>query len=384
MLSTLLSGFMGWLTARTAGPRWRVHLVAACVLLAVLGQFPAYRHTYETLVQGATPAADLRNFERQVAHPFQPLTNRPDSHAAKLVFRLTLPLLARWLHLSVLHVLVAQFALGVLMYYLLAGLLARTIADRPTATLLLLGLSGTYFGSAFAYDLGGYFDAFCYALLVLLLVVRSPAAIVAIALAGGFIDERLLLAAPLVGLWYGVETYGWQSARLWPYLLTRRALALYAGALAYGAVRLTLAHYYHLPTYTGLVGLDALLDNLHYERLGLGYLFGWKAYWLLLLLAVLLLLHRRAYRLLALALLAAAPIFAGASLITDLTRSLAYGIPALVLAASLLTQASTLAERRTVALTLAVASLLMPSYHVVGQLVFQAPVYHVVLRLLAQ
>ncbi|MGI4871007.1 MAG: hypothetical protein ACRYFX_07495 [Janthinobacterium lividum] len=382
MLSTFFFGFFQWLTLRTAGRHWCWLVVAGCVLAAILGQMPPYRHTFQTLVQGATAEYDLRNFLQQVAHPFQPLTNRADSHAGKMVFRLTLPLLARVLHLSLLHVFLAQFALGVLMYYRLVGLLARLVADRPTAALLALGLSGTYFGSAFAYDLFGYFDAFAYALLVLLLVVRSPVVILLLVFSGGFIDERLLLAGPLVAFWYGVAAFGWQAPPLVRYLFTRRAGALYAGVLAYGTVRLALAHYYQLPTYTGLVGLDALLDNLHYERLSLGYLFGWKAYWLLLLLAGLLLGQRQTYGLLLLALGCAAPIFAGSSLVTDTTRSLAYGIPAVFIAVSLLARSTTRTERRYVALGLAVATLAMPSYHLLGHLVFQSPFYQLALRML--
>jgi hypothetical protein len=383
MLSALLAACWRWLAHCTAGRHWRAWLVGLSVALAVLNQLPPYRHTYRGLAHGTELEANFQVFQRQVANPWQTYSTIDNSHPAKMVFRLTLPLLARRLHLSILHILLLQLALGVLMYWQLATGLARLLADRVAASLFVLGTSGTYFGSAFAYDLFGYFDAFCYALLVLVFFARRGWVIFLLVLLGGFIDERLLLATPLAVAWFGVEAYGWHGAPAWRYLFTRRATAVYAAGLAYTLLRIGLAQRYQLVTYTGLVGLDALRDNLRHEWLSIGYLFGLKAYWLMVLVAIALLLYRRAYGLLAVLGLCAAPILLGSALVTDITRSLAYAGPIVILIASLLRTAATVSERRTLGLLVASLALLAPSYHVLGKIVYQPSLAQQALKALA-
>ena len=381
MLSSLLDGFFGWLSAHTAGHRWRAKVVGACVLAAIVGQLPPYHHTYRELVYGTELESNLQIFNKQVENPWRPYSTIDASHPAKMVFRLTLPLLARVLHLPLLGVFLLQFALGVLMYYLLVTVLARVLADRVTATLFVLGLSGTYFGSAFSYDLFGYFDAFCYALLVVVFCTQHRWLIVGLCLLGGFIDERMLLTLPVAVFWYGVSEYGWQGRPAWRYLLTKRAGAVYGAGLIYALLRLWLARHYHLPTSLGLVGFDALRDNLQHQWLSLGYVAGLKSYWLLLLVLVGLLLYRRAYGLLLVFGGCAAPIFLGSALVTDITRSVAYGGPIVLICASLLRASCTLAERRYLVLIVAALAWLIPSYHVLGKIIYQSPLHMQVLKL---
>ncbi|MGI4834069.1 MAG: hypothetical protein ACRYFK_11470 [Janthinobacterium lividum] len=365
-----LTALYAWLQHGLANRYWRLWVIVACVAAAALGQLPPVRHTYRQLVAGTEVEMNFSVVRQQIANPWQAYSTIAVTHGAKMVFRLTLPLLARVLHLGVGHLLLLQVALGVLMYWWLAAALARLLADRVAGALLALGLSGTYFGYAFSSELRGCFDAYCYALLVAALLARRGWVIVGLVVVGGFVDERMLLASPLLVLWYGVAAYGWQNPAAWRYLLTQRAGAVYAAWGVYAGLRLYLAWHYHLPTYTGLVGLDALRINLGAEWLPLGYLSAFKAHLLLPIGAAIVLARRQAYGLLLLAGLCAAPIFLGCVLVTDITRSLAYGGPLLFSSVHLLGRATTVAQRRGLALALAASTLLLPSYHVLGAVLY--------------
>ena len=370
----MLTTFYTWLQHCLAGRYWRLRVVAACVAAAALGQLPPIRHTYRQVAYGNELEVTFRILQQQIANPWRTYSTEATTHVSKMVFRLTLPLLARALHLGIGQVLLLQVALGVLMYWLLAAALTRMLADRVAGALFALGFSGTYFGYAFSSELRGCFDAYCYALLIAALVARRGWLIGGLVVLGGFVDERMLLASPLLVLWYGVAAYGWQGTPAWRYLRTRRAGAVYAAWAVYAALRLYLTWRYQLPTYTGLVGLAALRFNLQVDWLPIGYLSAFKTYLLLPLLAALVLARRQAYGLLLLLGLCAAPIYAGCLLVTDITRSLAYGGPLLCLSIHLLGRTATLPQRRGLALVLAAGALLLPSYYILAKVYYQPSV----------
>lgn len=389
MIQALLDdGFV--CVARLTGHRhWRWGVAGCCLLLALLWQTPKLGHAYAQLV-GHTEALDanLARLQEQAAHP---LTAHPDvamTHLAKMAFRLTVPLLMRWLHLGLVPLLALQVLLGGLVYWVAAGQLAASFrGDRVAAALLTLALSRTYFGYAFSYDLFGYFDGLGFAALLLALGARHWAAIGALVLVGGFVDERVLVASPLLVLWYGARQWGWEAPVGGRWLATRPAAGVYAAWGLYAALRLYLTWQYHLPNPSGagtLVGISALSHNAWQELLALGFSDSFKSFWLVLVLAALVLVRLRRYGLLALAVVCAAPILGGAFLITDNTRSLAYGMPAVFIACRLLGRYTTAAEQRYLAATVLFFALLMPSYFVTGWAQYHGPLWLVALRALTK
>jgi len=362
-------------------PRWRLWVTGACILSALCWQVPNYGHLYQQLVHGYELESNLEVFKQQIAEPFVSHNDLSRSHEAKMAYRLALPLLARLLHISVPGILLAQFLLGGLMYYVLLRLLESLVADRLAAALVALGLSCTYFGSAFSFDQFGYFDAFCYALLVFLFSVRQGWLVFALCLVGTFIDERMLPASLLAVYWYGWQHYGWAPPGMGRFLSTRPARAVYAAWLAWAGLRLGLWYATHLPVYGGLVGIVALRESLALNLVSLGVVSGLKSYWLLPVLVAVLLLYYRHYRLLGWLALCAVPIFGGALLVMDTTRSLSYGLPLIFICLSMLKHYSTPAELRRLALSLAFFAWLIPSYHIMGHILYASPFYLTILKI---
>lgn len=370
-----------WLDRLVAGPRWRWGLAGVCLLAAVLGQLPKYPHAYAQLITHTEPLDEkLARQLAQAAHPFTPFADDSRTHLAKMTFRLAVPLLLRYTHLPLVTLLGLQALLGYWMYYFAAGWLAAHLRDRLAAALLTLGLSQTYFGFTFTYDLSGYFDGLGYAVLLGLLGMRRWGAAFGLLLAGAWVDERVLAAAPLLVAWYGLRQYpeAWPGWRRW--LGTHPATALYAAGAAYALLRLALTARYHLAAPGGLVGASALAHNAWHELLALGVVTGLKSYWLPIILAGLLLWRQRRYApLLGLA-VCAAPSVAGAVLVTDITRSLAYATPLALMALALLARRTTLAERRRLAAVVLAGAVLIPSYFTTGWLQYAAPAWTAALR----
>jgi len=377
------AGF-GWLGRRTAHRHWRWYLAGLCLLLATVFQFPKVNHAYAQLFSHTEVLDEkLRRISEQIAAPFVQREFVASTHLAKMSFRLAVPMLARGLHLSLAQVLALQVLAGFAVFYQVAGLLAASLRDRVAATLLTLGLALTYFGYEFTYDLSGYFDGLGYAALVLALGARRWPVVFGLVLAGSFVDERVLAASALLVFWYGVRQHDWRVLGLGRFLGTRRATAVYAAWLAYAGLRLALMWRYGLHTPGGLVGVSALFHSSWHELLALGFVTGLSSYWLPLALAVALLLFQRRYGVLALLLASFAPIFGSAFAVTDITRSLAFGMPVAFISLDLLGRHTTLAERRYLALVVAFFALLIPAYFTTGYLQYAGPVWLVLLRALA-
>jgi len=373
-----------WLAARLAHRHWRWGLAALCLLVAAMFQFPKVNHAYAQLF-AHTEVLDekLRRISEQIAAPFAQHADESTTHLAKMSFRLTVPLLARVLHLPLAALLGLQVLAGFVVFHRVAGLLEASLRDRVAAALLTLGLALTYFGYEYTYDLSGYFDGLGYAALMLALGSGSWPAIFGLVLAGGFVDERVLAASTLLVFWYGARQHNWQVPSLWRFLCTRPATAVYAAWLSYGALRLALMWHYGLHTPGGLVGMSALYHSSWHELLALGFVTGLSSYWLPVALAGALLAYQRRWLVLSLLLGSFAPIFVGAFAVTDITRSLAFGMPVALISLDLLGRYTTLAERRYLALVVVFFALLIPAYFTTGYLQYAGPVWLVLLRVLA-
>jgi len=381
MMHAMFEAGFGWVAARLAHRHWRWWLAGLCLLLAATFQFPKVNHVYAQLFTHTEVLDEkLNRISEQIAAPFAHHADRSATHLAKMTFRLAAPLLARVLHLSLAQLLALQVLVGFAVFYRVAGLLEASLRDRVAAGLLTLGLSFVYFGYQYVYDVGGYFDGLGYAALLFALSARRWGVIFGLCLWGAFVDERVLAASTLLVFWYGVRQHDWQVPGLVRLLFTRPATAVYAAWVAYAALRLALAWHYQLDSPGGLVGISALSHSAWQELLVLGLVTGFSGYWLPVGLAGALLLFQRRYGVLALLLGSFAPIFVGAFAVTDITRSLAFGMPMVFICLDLLGRYTTLAERRYLAVVVLVVAFLIPPYYTIGYIQYAGPVWMVGLR----
>lgn len=374
-LTGFTAPFYNALAAFTQKQNWRLKTVPLLLLSVLLFQFPAYKLLYADASDHTLPNQIWVNFFKQVAHPFANNNTVSDSHQSKMVFRLAVPLVARLLHLNLYGVLVLQLLLGVVMLWVLLTLIARITQDRPTAVLFVLGACFTYYGGNFLRDVFGFLDAFSYALLVLLLASRRPVVLLLLSTVGCFLDERFLVASLLAVLWHALREPHAYTPRLERFALTWASAAVVAGWLTYGALRLGLSTHYGLKSYGGGVGLDVLRTTMERERTALGFISGLEAFWVVLALALLVLAVRRRWGLLSLLVLAFLPIAAGAFLVHDVTRSLAYGFPVVLLALVVLAQYFTRSTLRHLALLTVVFTALIPNYFYQGDIGYAESIF---------
>lgn len=129
-----------------------------------------------------------------------------DQHAAKRYYRITLPLIVKVFHLSIISLLILQFLLTTLNYYLFARFIYKLTGNKHITAYLL-------FASAlvFSYRLGfnemwGHFDILPLLLLTLSVSFRNPLTIFISVFFACWSDERAVLASLITGLyWYQEE-----------------------------------------------------------------------------------------------------------------------------------------------------------------------------------
>ncbi|RZJ58491.1 MAG: hypothetical protein EOO55_00435 [Hymenobacter sp.] len=362
-LTAYLVPFYQWVSTFTQGPRWRLKTIGLCFVCVLVFQFPELQFLYHYAVTHTEPNDTYAIFAQQVADPWSNHSTEADSHESKMIFRLTVPLVARLFHLNVFGVLALQVVLGLVMLWALLTLIERLTQDRPTALLLVVGVCFTYYGGAFLHDVYCLFDPFGYALLVLMLLNRRPWALYLLSVAGCFVDERVLVASLLVVLWHSLRATGDAVPTVRRPAVSWAAAAIVGGWLTYGALRLWLAAHYALPTNSGELGLKVLKISMKRHGMALGFITSIESYWVLVLLALVLLIKHRQWLLAIVMVGAFLPIAAGSFLVHDITRSLAYSFPVVLVALVVLARYLTRDSLRHLALVIAGFAMLIPNYY---------------------
>ena len=318
-----------------------VGLVASAIVLVI--SFPSYDQIF-----GFDDNWDPLLL--QAEEPFEPHEYPPESHAAKLAFRLVPPLVGGLLNLGPVGYVVLQSLAGVALFAAAARLFDRLTGDRAAAALYTVALAGAWAGASAFVEMRGVFDGIAFLFLVLACLARRPPLIALCAFLAAWTDERAAVAAGLVFVFHLVEPAQRRDA-WW------RGGAVVVGLALYVASRLALAAATGLTPAAGLVGLSILVDQIHFAAIG-----AWTALESLLVVVGLGLLSLwRTRRLAAVAfLLALAAVLGGALLVLDVTRSMAYAIPAVFIGVAVLDPRA----QRALAPAVAVINVIVPLYYV--------------------
>jgi hypothetical protein len=320
---------------------------------------PGVNDTWEhAAIKIANPAADM-------ARLFP-----ADSHESKLTFRLTVPLIARVLHLGTAGQLALFAVSGILLLLSVLTLAELVTGARTVALYLTLATACTWPGMlAFHQLLGGFYDTVALLLLLLAMAARRPAVAAAALFAAAWTDERALLTVPLLCLFAA-------SPGRRP-----RCFALLCAAVAYLGSRLWLANSWALHTSTGGIGIAVFLRNLHLAPLGAWA--GLGGSWILVVCALAILGASRRYFEFAGMALAVALVTTVALGVEDLTRTMAYGLPAVFVALRVLAKHETPRTVERIAQTIALASALLPTWFVqAGDATWMLPLPLQLIRLL--
>lgn len=354
-----------------AGRGWVVWVALVGTALAMLSSWPRYEDFYLDPDQNPDyiHGRIYRAIEQQIDHPLTPHSHPPVSHEAKRAFRITVPLLAHLLGLRFVDTLVLQHLLGPVFLGALALLLYRLTDDRALAAIATLGWASTYPAKAFFVDLVGQHDGYAYLLLTLAMLSRRPWLIALWLVLAGFVDERALVATPVVFLWWWWRDQPSDATReKGAWRTSFRAGAVVGAVLICLLLRVGLWAWFGLsipmPTEDTDVGLAVLRAN--YTRAPLALLGALEGHWAWLLLGVMGLLFTRRYLWALLfggAALAQAMVAAG---VYDLTRSAGYLFVGALFGMAVFSREGAKELRPTV-LAIAVICWLFPTYWFIGR-----------------
>lgn len=246
------------------------------------------------------------------------------THAAKLTFRLVLPMIVHYTQLNITGVLVLLGIVGMLNFYLVTRLANNILHDKREAFIIGLCSALIYFGKCSFTELRGtMFDGLAIFFLLCALNTRYHILLAVFVFLASWTDERALVGSLLVWMFYVIKN---DHKRMGLRLFTPQALWIYAAWAAYAGGRYFLGYFYGMHPDTKGVGMSVLLNQINNIPLGI-----WSALeglWILVLYSMLLLYKDKRYlELLKYAGICALILLIGVSVV-DITRSVVYIFPA--------------------------------------------------------
>lgn len=364
----LLSG-ADWVFARlqalTESARWwKLKLVAATVLASAFTAFPSYEALPRLLEQRRWVGVK----QQLESVPGYWANVRPEERSS-VPFRISVPLLVGPLGLGPAGCLVVQFLAGVILLVLLVDLAHRETQDGVVAALFGIAVGFTYVGQCGLLELRGAFDAVALMFLAWAMHARSFVVVFVAMQLAHWTDERTLLVAPFIVLWWGLADDASQAPLQARRLINRRGAAVLAAGLAYAALYALVKRQYGIVTSAErLVASQGILGELpnQVNNAPLGAWTGLEGLWLLVFMALgTLFLHHRGLAAAYLGLIAVGT--AATVAVVDITRSVIYLFPAGVVALSVLRRYETPSRLRWLVLVACGVCVLWPAYYAGGK-----------------
>jgi hypothetical protein len=342
------------------GSHWKGKALAVILLVTLFRAFPSYdalRWPYvESTWRHVQPL-----LEHPLVDPGKLSFAEEDARLANLRFRRTVPVLAYLLNLRRNGLLVTFAIAGVVLLLGTLYAVEQVTCSRKTAFFVCLAVACAWPGEAAFHDLrGGYFDAVALCLLVLALTASSSALAALCVFLAAWTDERALLASAFV-LLFAISRSpitGWRS------LIGGKPAGVMIAWAAYLATRAWLTSLDSLVTTSGGVGLTAFVQQLNAVPLGIWT--GLGGCWILIGCGAASCFLQRRHRMTVCFIGAMALLVALAAAITDITRTMSYGLPAVFLALSLLARVEPGRRIEKLALLSAAISFAVPTYYVQG------------------
>jgi hypothetical protein len=345
-----------------AGPRWKFKAAIAVLGISLFRAFPGY----DALRSGFV-ANTWMNARVKFDHPMAD-TSRifpAGTHESNVTFRLTAPVLAHVLDLNRTGMLIGFGLAGAILLYLILKMGFLVSNSRRVALFVCLAIACVWPGEAAFHELrGGYYDALALCLVVAAFASSSPIFVGVFLFLAAWTDERSLICGAFLSLFYALTGSG--AGRGIRTFLAGKPAAVVAAAAAYLGIRalLTIAYSY-APGATGPLGFSLL--SQHIKVMPLAVWSGLAGSWILVMYGLFSLFRQKRY-FAAAAFCAMLTLEIGASLmVVDLTRSMAYCLPAVFAALAALGGApERIRHVERIAAASGVVSLIVPTLYLEG------------------
>ena len=350
--------FNFWLGRILDRPHWKTRALILVLSISLFRAFPDYEALSTPFAQATWQHAQIK-FD----HPLADMSRLfpPDSHESKLTFRLTVPALAHVLHIGQPGVMVLSMIAGLLLLGCVLSVTYRLTGSRKTALYTCLATACTWPGMAAFHELrGGYYDAIAICALLGAAYPVPSAMTAACVFIAAWTDERALIACPLVFVFWMAEDCTAGRVRF-----SSKHLGIVLGVAAYLATRAYITMVFSLTpiAISGGVGWPVLSRQVNVMPLGVWT--GLGGLWLLVGCGLAAAWFQK-QRTIAVALCVALASVTGSALcVIDITRSMAYCLPAVFVAMTLLRREPTRWLER-IAFTSCVVSVIFPTYYLEG------------------
>ncbi len=306
---------------------------------------------YLELLRDPSPGETHAYFFQKIAHPLRMQTKvKDDTHGSKITFRLTVPLLAKSLGIGsqtsgkdIIFLYIIQSLLLIPFLLLLIELVCR-FTTYTNALIFTAGCCFTYLCKAFFWDYDFWFDAYAYFFLVAGLYFRKPLPVLVCLSLACWTDERALIALPGVLIFQLIQEADYSIPRrfseLRKLLLRPAVVSVFLTGIMYLSLRFFASQHYNLVTPTGSeagVSLSMLPFQLKNRLIGIFLIF--EGLWLIPIMCFYLLFrkHHLFFLLLGIALLIQILV---AYCVFDISRSLGYSFPILLVCFALLSRSN--------------------------------------------
>ncbi len=251
------------------------------------------------------------------------------SHMSKTEFRLTVPFLAKILHIDTkVKIYLLQVLAGYFFFFVLVTLIFKTTQDLKITFLYAWAFSFIYVGYSFIAEVNGAFDSFSY-LFILIAMLDINILFIALSLTLAFwTDERAIIAGLMVVFWG--QYLQFTNNKKGFYIPSKHALAYIISVGAYVAFRIYLMSHYGFRVYIGQVGTSVLSETFRYIGVNLWQVF--EGFWLIILIGVYALYQKKRYDIIFFFVAINIIQFVGAHFVLDNTRSAAYMFPSIIIA----------------------------------------------------
>ncbi|MPR33508.1 hypothetical protein [Salmonirosea aquatica] len=346
-----------------SGKYWLWKLTLCCAVISWCLAVPPY-----TVMNTSDAWAFIQIQSQDILHPthLEVYIRREN-----MVMRWVLPLMYILTGHSVLLIVIIQGLLGCGFLYLFLGQIFRQTNDRILTAFFGLALSNMFVFSWFFVDTAGYGDGYAYFFLMLALLTRNPFLLFVLLQIAFFTDERALVGAGYIILWWTTDHLvnqkeGGTLAALFRSAFQSRTWVVIAAWGVYFVFRSYIMRTYFPNHDYSTMGTPVLFADGHRWGLGNSLWTSFEGAWLLLGAAGYV-LYQTGRRWLLLALLAGFVLLIITGIfVHDIDRDLAYGFSFLLSASLILSRLIPAPEYRKLVFIMAVVCMISPMCYTMG------------------
>jgi hypothetical protein len=380
-IDNLYNKFLNWLDYNSNKKYYSTKLVILLVFLSLFFATPKFLYyNYE-----ADDIVTVWNaYKYKSTHLTSSLTQYdPTTHEAKLVFRLSIPILIKFLGLNFISIYIFKFILGILSLLLTYKITDNIVKDKVSSTFVTAGLAFIYFGRS-GFVVFPTFDELAYFSVLLALYYPKPWLIFICCTISAWTDERSFIALPIVLIYYQIlEPLKSDNPNIIFNLKNilkpnKSSIAAISAIVFYTFLRLLLSYQYEMhlpPTISYFYYLKVNIPDL-----GFGIWSFLEGFWILVFLALVVLLWQKSYFLI---LIISAQLIVSAVIacsVGDITRSGSCIVPMIFVFLLIIKNNIGNQLLRNVLFLCFFVCFVFPSHYIVGDLVMEEPLYYEILH----